>query len=231
MGRLMQSWGLVSTSGKPFAPQSLYQIFTNPFYAGILVDPWTGEEHEGKHVAMVSPTEFARVQAVIARRNRSAPHRKNHPDFPLRGFVRCDGCGGEMTGGSSRGRSRAYPYYSCHHHVCGKHAKSYPAGDIEREFTMFLDEIAPRPQLIEELGERIIKAADTEKREGFAKQKQRHRRTTDLARENQELIRMRAQNLISDDEFLDQKKRLREQQLAVEAHDEQRIDADRVRRD
>ena len=66
MGRLMQSWGLASINGKSFAPQSLSQLFTNGYYAGVLFDPWVREEHEGKHVPMVTREEFARVQQVIS---------------------------------------------------------------------------------------------------------------------------------------------------------------------
>ncbi len=97
MGRLMASWGLVAAHGKVFAPQSLYQLFTNPFYAGILVDPWSGEEFPGKHAPLVTREEFARVQRMIAARSRSVPHQKFREEFPLRGFVRCDACHHGLT--------------------------------------------------------------------------------------------------------------------------------------
>ncbi len=91
MGRLTESWGLRSASGKSFARQSLYQLFTNPFYAGILVDPWSGKEYEGKHTPMVTRVEFALGQRVIARRNRSTPHEKHRPESPPARFgaLRC----------------------------------------------------------------------------------------------------------------------------------------------
>ena len=38
---------------------------------------------------------------------------ENHPDFPLRGFVRCDSCGRGLTGSWSKGRSDYYAYYHC----------------------------------------------------------------------------------------------------------------------
>ncbi|MGH9612189.1 MAG: recombinase family protein, partial [Bryobacteraceae bacterium] len=69
MGRIMQTWGIATAQGRPFSPQTLYQLFTNPYYAGILRDPWSGEDHEGRHVPMVTREEFARVQQVIAKRN------------------------------------------------------------------------------------------------------------------------------------------------------------------
>jgi hypothetical protein len=43
----------------------------------------------------------------------SGPRRRNHPDFRLRGFVRCDVCGRPLTGSWSKGRNGHYAYYHC----------------------------------------------------------------------------------------------------------------------
>src|SRR5665213_80838 len=156
MGRVMQTWELTTAEGRPFSPQSLFQLFTNPYYAGILRDPWTGEEHNGKHAPMVTREEFARVQQVIAARNRSGAHQKEHPDFPRRGVVRCDGCHHYLTGALSRGRSRRYPYYFCHGSSCVRRGKNYPAGNIHAEFDAFLDRVTPKPEMVLRLGDSIV---------------------------------------------------------------------------
>jgi hypothetical protein len=111
MGRLMESWGLASASGGSFAPQPLHHLFTNPYYQGVLVDPWDGQEYEGKHAPLVTKEEFARVQQILKGRNRSVPHQKDRSEFPLRSFARCDECQHTLTGAFSRGRSQRYPYY------------------------------------------------------------------------------------------------------------------------
>jgi DNA invertase Pin-like site-specific DNA recombinase len=231
MGRLMQSWGLASVRGKSFAPQSLYQLFTNPYYAGVLVDPWTGAEYEGKHVPMVTRAEFARVQQVIAGRNRSVPHQKERAEFPLRGLVRCSGCHHALTAAFSRGRSRQYPYYLCQRHECRRRGKSRAAGEVHAEFESFLGEITPKPQLIQGIGERAIKAAAKSETEVTAQRQRRRKRIADLEGEIQELIRMRAQNLITDQEFLPQKKRLLDQRVALDSPSRRTIDANQVRVD
>jgi hypothetical protein len=47
-----------------------------------------------------------RAQAVLSGRIPGiAPRKRAHPDFPLRGFVRCDSCGRGLTGSWSKGRS------------------------------------------------------------------------------------------------------------------------------
>jgi Recombinase zinc beta ribbon domain len=43
----------------------------------------------------------------------AGPRQRNHPDFPLRGFVRCDMCGRPLTGSWSKGRNAHYAYYHC----------------------------------------------------------------------------------------------------------------------
>jgi hypothetical protein len=43
----------------------------------------------------------------------SGPRQRNRPDFPLRGFVRCEACGRPLTGSWSKGRNGRYAYYHC----------------------------------------------------------------------------------------------------------------------
>jgi site-specific DNA recombinase len=231
MGRLMQSWGLTSARGKSFAPQSLHQLFTNAYYAGILIDPWTHEEYEGRHRPLVTREEFARVQQVIERRNRSVPHQKERVEFPLRGLVRCNDCQHALTAGFSRGRSRQYPYYICRGRACPTRAKSHPADDVHSEFSAFLDEIAPRPQLIEKIGEIVIREAAKIEAELSGQRKRRRNQRAQLEREVQELIRMRAQELITDAELLAGRKRLSNERMALESQNQRGLDAERVKAD
>jgi site-specific DNA recombinase len=144
----MLAWGLASEHGRDFGPQTLYQFFTNPYYAGTLVDPWDGAEYEGKHTPMVTRAEFARVQQVIRGRNRSVRHQKEHPDFPLRGSLRCDSCLRFMTGCLAKGRSRRYAYYHCRNKSCERRSKSHSAPVLHSAFEVFLDQIAPTSETL-----------------------------------------------------------------------------------
>ena len=232
MNRLMNSWGLVAARGRPLAPQSLFGLFTNPYYAGILVDPWTHEELPGKHPPLVSREDFARVQQVIATRRRPAAHQSVRDEFPLRGFVRCDTCRHGLTAAFSRGRSSIYPYYRCTVNNCPKRGKSLAADDLHADFQAFLDEIAPRPGLISEIGETVIRMAKESDQERSAQLKSRRKRIGQLDAETNELIQMRAQQLLSNEEFLRGKQRLAEQRHALEgqAH-QQRTDLASVKAD
>ncbi|MGC1685617.1 MAG: recombinase family protein, partial [Candidatus Acidiferrales bacterium] len=156
MRRLMETWGIQTRSGKPISDQSLDNFFRNTYYAGVLVDPWSGEEFQGQHVPMVTRKDFALVQQIIAKRNNSAPHQKERAEFPLRGLVRCHQCRRYLTASFSRGRSGRYPYYHC---KCA-HRKSYPTEMLHNEFKRFLDEIAPKTELVDKLGEAVLQAVE-----------------------------------------------------------------------
>ncbi|HSU55811.1 MAG TPA: recombinase family protein [Candidatus Dormibacteraeota bacterium] len=216
MGRLMGSWGLTTARGGSFGPQSLYQLFTNPYYKGILVDPWDGAEYEGKHVPLVTVEEFARAQEAIAKRNRSLSHQKDNPEFPLRGLARCDACLHPLTGAFSRGRSRRYPYYVCQAKPCSKRGKSHAAGHVHEEFEDFLNTVTPQPDLLDRIGDLIVREVQDHQADRATRMANRKARAAQLDRELQGLIRMRAQSLITDEEFLLQKKTLTSQRTALE---------------
>lgn len=212
--RLMAIWGLATPQGNPLSPQSLDYIFRNPYYAGILINPWTGEEHEGKHLPMVSRETFARVQRVIARNHQCVHHQALHPEFPLRGLVRCSGCQAYLTASLSRGRSKRYPYYHCNA-KCGT-GTNYPAGPIHQEFVSFLQELQTRPELVTKLGDRLVQAA--EERQDVVKEKQvrLRREIAALTRQIQAVITMRTEGLIDDQEFVSQKRALAERRGSFE---------------
>jgi hypothetical protein len=180
---------------------------------------------------MVTREEFARVQQVIERRNRSVSHQKESPEFPLRGLVRCNDCQHAMTGGFSRGRSRRYGYYICRGRACPSRCKSHQAGGVHSEFSTFLDEIAPRPQLIEKIGEIVIRHAAKIEAELSGQRKRRRNQLSQLEREVEELIRMRAQALITDAELLAGRKRLSNERMVLDSQNRRSLDAERVKAD
>lgn len=228
--RLMTNWGIQTERGRPLSAQSIDNLFSNPYYAGILVDSWSGAEHEGKHVAMVNRSEYARVQQIIDGRNQSVPHQKQRPEFPLRGLVRCQRCLRYLTGSFTRGRTQYYPYYHCSKPSCDR--KSYSANEMHGEFGVFLETIAPEPQLVGRLGELIIRAANGRQATFKAKRTRRQAELTRIKKQTQELIRMRTEGLITDQEFLEQKTVLAERRAAIEGHSvEEAVDCEQIRRE
>ena len=222
--RLLYTWGIGGANGKPLPAQSIDNLFRNPYYAGTLIDPWSGDEYSGQHPPMVSREVFQRVQRIIAGKSRSVSHVKDRPEFPLRGFVRCSSCRRHLTGSFSRGRTERYAYYRCGNRECASRSKSIPVATVQHEFETLLSQIAPRSGIVDKLCGMILKVI--EKRDRFDRQRMAQARVSlaQIDEESQELIRMRAQGLITDSEFIAQKRVLADRRSGAEASiDDQRF--------
>ena len=89
-------------------------MMRNPIYVGKVESPDYGVSTKGNFEPLVDEPTFYRAQAVLDGRIVVAgPRQRNHPDFPLRGFVRCETCGRPLTGSWSKGRNGHYAYYHC----------------------------------------------------------------------------------------------------------------------
>ncbi len=229
IGRLMTSWGLATARGRAFSPQSIFQMFTNSYYAGVLIDPWNGSEHIGRHTPLVTREEFVRVQTVIKGRNKSRPQQKDRREFPLRGLVRCESCEHVLTGSVSRGNGGSYPYYHCRMRGCSRYGKSVAASHVHIEFKDYLDFLTPSETNLTRLRTYLLTAIEQKREECKAANDARSERATRLGRELDELIRMRAQGLVTDEEFLRQKKTILQQRQGIEVSQMRLPTAEEVR--
>ena len=93
---------------------AMIRLLSNALYAGLMRLP----AFEGKperiikalHEPIISEGTYWIAQEILKGR----PGQKARPrdEFPLRGILRCD-CGGHMTAGFTKGRSKYYLYYQC----------------------------------------------------------------------------------------------------------------------
>ncbi len=153
MAEIMNGWGhrkFVFNKEYKLRGQTVDRLFRNKFYAGILTSSTYPEEIRGRHTPMVTEEQFYRVQAIIDARNRSgtapAKRLKDNPDFPLRGTIKCGRCGGNLSGGWSKGRSKKYAYYICKNR-CG--APSIKVQVLNDSLISFLHDISPTKQQLE----------------------------------------------------------------------------------
>jgi site-specific DNA recombinase len=226
--RMMASWGIATKKGISMTAQSLDNFFGNPYYAGILIDPWSGERYQGKHVPMVTQEDFERVQGVVSRRSHSVGHERERAEFPLRGSARCSSCCHYLTGGFSRGRTKRYAYYNCFNRSCLSR-RSYHASVVHEEFASHLARIAPKPEVVTILGERVLAAAARRHDEWKLRNGRKKTELERLEKQVQELIRMRAQGVITDHEFMTVKAKLSQRKMAVaNAAAPEQCDADRA---
>lgn len=209
--RMLRQWDVRGYQGEPITPQTLDQMFANPFYAGVLQDPWSGAEHKGRHQPMISVREFARAQRMIAGRANSVRHNRFHPDFPLRGHVRCPSCHTPMSASYSRGRTKRYAYYDCRNPDCPTLRKSYPAAAVHREFSQFLMQQSVPAKVIDTTLDVVVAASrrdDAESRKAAARTSAQIER---LKRQINELVMMRSQQLISDADFVANKQSIQDE--------------------
>jgi site-specific DNA recombinase len=101
------------TGGKHLARSTFYNLLSNPFYCGIIRH--NGKEYPGKHDAMISPSEFDKLQIMLGEKGK--PRKQIH-DFPFTGFIRCGECGSMVTAEKHCKRSKdnqvvEYVYYRC----------------------------------------------------------------------------------------------------------------------
>lgn len=143
-----------SFGGRRVSIQSLHSAFRNPAYAGIIIDPHTGEMFKARHKPMITPEEFDGIQDLIGR-NGMPRLTKRDKDFPLRGFLVCGQCGCMITAEEKLktlkdGTKKYYRYYHCTHkgnHGCHQEAVTETA--LEAQFDALLDQYELSPDLYE----------------------------------------------------------------------------------
>ncbi|KGO78826.1 hypothetical protein Q763_16715, partial [Flavobacterium beibuense F44-8] len=136
---------------------AFHMIIRNPLYYGkIFIEKFKDEEAhfvDGQHEPLISKELFDQVQLILDGNKRSArPHITILTDdkFPLRGFITCPKCGGNLTGSSSKGRTKYYNYYHCHS-SCGFRKNAENANQIFEEGLQLLEIKEPVRKYLREI--------------------------------------------------------------------------------
>jgi site-specific DNA recombinase len=131
--------GLTRKNGKPLAPSHFHKMIRNEVYKGHIVIPSMEIDQEGSFQRVVSPSVFDQVQLIIdGNKNKFPIYKKIHPDFPLRGTVKCPKCQKVMTSNWSRGKAGTkYGYYRCAKCTAVNERKH----DVEKSFVEYLSGI------------------------------------------------------------------------------------------
>jgi hypothetical protein len=112
--RNINARGLTTRRGKPVPSQTFDAILRNPVYIAQIQVAAFGVSKRGDFAPLVTEKVFFRVHGILdGRYELTAPRQRNDPDFPLRGYVRCEACGKTLTASWSKGRSDYYAYYHC----------------------------------------------------------------------------------------------------------------------
>lgn len=108
-------WGfrtrkLKRQGGTPLGRSTVYKIFSNPFYMGV-IHLKDGRRFPGKHEPMVTCEEFERAQQLLGRPGRQRPIRR---EFAFTGLFKCGNCGATITAEEhTKPNGHRYVYYHC----------------------------------------------------------------------------------------------------------------------
>lgn len=134
----------LNAAGVPVHRSQFSKMLRNPVYMGKIEVPATDNEPflvvEGLHQGIVPERLFVQVQRVLKgnRPNKRIPTHLHNDILPLRGILKCSGCGQKMTGSRSRSQNGTrHAYYHCNH--CKK--ERYRAEDANYSIVDILNDM------------------------------------------------------------------------------------------
>jgi site-specific DNA recombinase len=125
-------------------------LLRNPVYCGyIYLQEEDGEQRliKAQHEPIIDRELFLRVQDILDG-NKKSPKKCStiNEILPLRGFLKCARCNGNLTGSASKGRSgEKFYYYHCR---CGC-PERHRASDINDAVVKFLEEIQSNSNVLD----------------------------------------------------------------------------------
>ncbi|MFH2069121.1 MAG: recombinase family protein [Candidatus Omnitrophota bacterium] len=207
LARLLDEWGLSAARGKKTTSQTVDFILGRylKFYAGIITNPWTGEETEGLHKPMITREEMHQIRLVRAGKAKLMKRNKYNPNFPLRRTVICDFCKKPLTGSSPRGNGGRYFYYHCLNKSCPTYGKSTAKNKLEKEFGEYLDRITPKDRFFVVLKETIMDLWQEQGSVSKLAAKKYEKQIETLQAKREKIFEMREEGSYTKEEFLERK--------------------------
>jgi len=148
--------GLTTRRGKAVPSQTFDAMLRNRVYIAQIDVPDFGISTRGDFEPLIAERIFFRVQAILdGRYEATAPRQCNDPDFPLRGYARCETCGKPLTASWSKGRSDYYAYYHCRGRC---RAVNISKTKLEELFVDELTRLQPTPGFMRLVKDRVLSA-------------------------------------------------------------------------
>lgn len=97
--------------GRPLSRSSMYAMFRDPFYAGLMIR--AGQAYRGTHPPVLSWAEFRHAQRILDSRRHGTERPQRHT-FTYRGLLTCGACGAGVTAKNTTNRhGTVYRHYFC----------------------------------------------------------------------------------------------------------------------
>jgi site-specific DNA recombinase len=212
-----RSYQYKRAGGGPMARNTLYQMFSNVFYAGYFVEK--GEIHQGAHEPMVTLREFQRVQQLLGREHHIQPQKRQ---FAYTGMIHCTRCGGQVTAQVTTKKSgKTYTYYFCQNlkRTCRK------AGVREEQLEHQIDELLAQMTTLPEFnrwGEQTL--GDWRKAERAVEHAAYNQALATLSSidgQLDNLLTLKVKELITDEEYVERKTKLLNERILLRRETEE----------
>lgn len=226
-----EEWGLRTRKfkikgGNKLSLSVVHRIFHNSFYYGMI--DYGGEVNQGSHEPMVTREEFERVQQILGVKGKTRPKNKK---LPFMGVIRCGECGCSITAEEkikyikSTGETKSYIYHRCtkkkdniackqkpiKHEALKEQIESYlDSLTIPPEFLNWALEVLREKNEVEEVDRnKILEAQQNNYKECVGKIDNLIKIYISSKNSNQELL--------TEQEFKEQKKVLQEEKGGIES--------------
>ena len=213
-------WGYQTRGTKkhvpgPIARTSLYNMFNNPRYAGRIPVPGdTGEYKVAKYPHMVTIEEYDTVQGLLGKKatRKLAPKKQ----FNYGRIMFCGECGCSITAESkdvylADGTIKHLVYYHCTHKRKCSQRKNLEEQEIRKQYSEELGKYTILPQFKDWALEALQEQNEIESTDFTAILESQSRAIESKHKEIKKLIQMASKELISDGQFLEEKKDLEDQ--------------------
>jgi DNA invertase Pin-like site-specific DNA recombinase/predicted metal-binding protein len=205
------------SGNKPLSRSTLYQIFRNVRYAGLVPDPYDQYRfYPAEFPAMITQDEYDKVQSLLG--SRGYPHLAQRKEFALRGFIRCGECGCMITAQAKtkklkNGGETIHRYYHC----TGKRGGcsqvkiySYKKEDkLYEELNVLLDSYELTPQLEEWAMQSFREMADEETKDRKSVNTMQSATAISIESQLDNLLDMASKKLIDNHEYERKSKQLK----------------------
>ena len=196
----------------PLSSSGIYRIFTNPFYAGWVMH--NGEKYKGTHTPMISDEEFDLAQTILGSKGKPRLVKKL---YAYGGLMRCGECGCSIVAKvrnkyiKSTSSYKQYTYYYCTRKSLNRPCNQRKYTSLESIEETIDDELS-KVTIIPEFQKIALDVLSRmNKEDGQMKKKLLVNHSSERIRiqsKLENLIEMRAENLIDDKEYALIKKKL-----------------------
>lgn len=157
LAKEMKDQGWVNGNGKAMNTSQLNRFLENPFYHGMM--QVKGKLYPHKYPPLISESLFNQVQRIKHGANKSNSRHAGKKDILLRGLMKCNCCGCQITGDIKKNK---YVYYSCTNGkgICKK--EWVREEELLSPMLEYLDKIKVSDDLIEKIVDYLKKSFEAE---------------------------------------------------------------------